>query len=514
MLFLIMGVGSLVGSINWLGFRLGVAGVLFVGLAVGAMLPRLVIPDILGALGLVLFVYSMGLLSGRGLVQNLRRRGAKLFGLTALAIGCGTTTAFLVAHFLHLSGAQSAGLFTGAATNTPALAVVLELAHSTLPGETYAIAYPFGVIGVLICFHLARVAFRPRLEAGGDDVAIQAMHCMLENETYHGKSIDELHELIPEAHFRASRVSHKDGTSVAVSETILHCGDVVRFVGSKKSLEILVSHLGRPAEKGEVGENYDVVYRRVIVSDRNVARRGIQELEFPCDFTITRVRRGDAEFVPTPRTRLNYGDRIRVVARASDMEKVARFFGDSIRGMAEMDYLTVGIGLCVGVILGMIPIPIPGFGTFRLGYAGGPLIIALVLGYLERTGPLVWTMPVSANLTLRQIGLVLFLAIVGVRSGPGFVRTLHELGVPLLFGGMAITLSVSVSALVVGYQWMKIPFDELLGIVSGIHTESAAVGFASNMVQTDRPEHGYSSVYALALILKVIVAQIIFRFAG
>ena len=138
-------------------------------------------------------------------------------------------------------------------------------------------------------------------------------------------------------------------------------------------------------------------------------------------------------------------------------------------------------------------------------------IVALLLGYIERTGPIVWTMPVSANLTIRQIGLVLFLAVVGVHSGPGFVRTLHTLGPALLLGGMAITLSVTLPALFVGYKLMKIPFDELLGVVSGIHTESAAVGFATSLVKTDRPESGYTSVYALALVLKVIVAQIIFR---
>lgn len=514
MLPLIMGTGYLLGRVNLVGFRLGVAGVLFAGLAAGALFPQMAMPDILGSLGLVLFVYSMGLLSGKGFIDSLQRRGPVLASLTAVAVACGTAMAFAVAHLLHLSGAQSAGLFTGAATNTPALAVVLELAHGSQPGETYSIAYPFGVIGVLLCFHLARAVFRPVIEAQEKGIEIRARLCVLENPECDGRSIAEIHALTPEWHYCISRVRRENATRIADITMPLYLGDVLCLVGSQKVLDQALPMLGRPANAGEHVDDQRITYRRIIVSSPAVARKTLDELDIPCGCAVTRLRRGDTDFVPSGKTHLDYGDRIRVVAEKRDLEALSRYFGDSIRGMAEMDYLTIGLGLCLGVLLGMTPMPVPGFGVFKLGYAGGPLIVALLLGYLERTGPIVWTIPVSANLTLRQIGLVLFLAVVGVHAGPGFVRTLHQYGLALFFGGMAITLSVTLPALILGYKLFKIPFDELLGVVSGIHTESAAVGFASRMVNTERPEHGYSSVYALALILKVIAAQIIFRVAG
>jgi putative transport protein len=513
-LFMIVGVGYLLGKINLLGFRLGVAGVLFIGLAAGALMPKLGLPDIIGTLGLVLFVYSMGLQSGKGFVESFCKRGVSLAVLTLVATSCGFAMAMGVAHLLHLNGAQGAGLFTGAATNTPALAVVLELAHSSLPGETYGIAYPFGVIGVLLCFHIARLVFRPKIEAKEKGVSIESRSCRLTRAEYDGMRIGELHQQFAGRKFRISRVRHGEETLVAASDTVLHLQDILVVVGSRKTLPEVLRLLGEETASNAASDDTSIDYRRIIVSNPEVASTRIEDLEFPCACAITRVRRGDSDFLPTPQTRLDYGDRIRVVAQKEDIPLVSRFFGDSIRGMAEMDYLTIGLGLFFGVILGMIPIPIPGFGEFKLGYAGGPLLVALVLGYIERTGPLVWTMPVSANLTLRQVGLVLFLAVVGVHSGPGFVHTLRQSGPAMLLGGMAITLSVTLPALLIGYKLMRIPFDELLGVVSGIHTESAAVGFASNMVRTDRPERGYSNVYALALILKVIFAQVIFRIMG
>jgi putative transport protein len=508
---LVVGFGYLLGRISIFGFRLGVAGVLFAGLAVGAWQPQLVMPDILGSLGLVLFVYSMGLISGKGFINSLRCHGLALAGLTAIALALGGSTTILVAHLLHLNGAQSAGLFTGAATNTPALAIILELAHSSQPAETYGIAYPFGVIGVLLCFHIFRAAFHPKIETRTPDAAICVQLCVLENTHFCGISINDLYEKMPDCRFRISRMRRGETIWIADDSRRLELGDILCLVGMRNTLNKVLPVLGRVAEPSEHVNNQQIVYRRIIVSSPAVAGKFIGHLDIPCICAITRLRRGDVDFVPSPDTRLDYGDRVRVVANRDELDTVSHYFGDSIRGTAEMNYLSLGLGLSIGVALGMVPLPVPGFGFFKLGYAGGPLIVALLLGYLEHTGPVVWTLPASANLTLRQVGLVLFLAVVGIHAGPGFVHMLHLLGFRLLLGGMAITLSISVPALVIGYMIFKIPFDELLGVVSGIHTESAAVGFASRMVNTERPEQGYSSVYAIALILKVVLAQLLFR---
>lgn len=510
-LFLVVGIGYLLGEVSFFGFRLGVAGVLFTGLAASAVMPNLTVPEVLGTFGLVLFVYSMGLQSGRGFFRSFRTHGARYSVFTAGVLLVGTAVLLAVSHWLGLSADRAAGLFTGATTNTPALAVVLQAARSSVPAETYSIAYPFGVIGILCCFQLTRWICKPDLGAEQADSSIQTRNFSVRNPGIVGKTIEELDLLYPNGGFRISRVQRHGVTEVAVTTTRLEVEDVVVAVGDDDGLKRAEAVFGVSVSTQVERDRSDIDYRRITVSNKAVVGKRIGDLEIPedCQCSITRLRRGDEDFIPTPETRLNFGDRIRVVAKSGQLVTLSRYFGDSIRGTAELDFASVGIGLVVGVLAGMIPIPLGSLGTFHLGFAGGPLLVALLLGHWERTGPFSWTIPVSANLTLRQVGLLLFLATVGLRSGPGFVSTFQKNGPLLLLGGALVTLSVTLSALIVGYKLLRIPFSELLGIVSGIHTESAAVAFASHMTRSERTDIGYASVYPAAMIVKVLIAQFI-----
>jgi putative transport protein len=206
---------------------------------------------------------------------------------------------------------------------------------------------------------------------------------------------------------------------------------------------------------------------------------------------------------------LELGDRVRVVARPDQMNAVSRFFGDSYRSLSEVDLLTLNLGFALGLLVGMIPIPLPG-ATIRLGFAGGPLIVALILGALGRTGPLVWSLPYSANLTLRQIGLILFLAGIGTRSGYAFVSTLQGGGGLTLFvAGAAITILMALVTLVLGYRVLHIPMGVLIGMLAGLQTQPALLGFALEQTDNDLPNIGYSAVYPIALITKIVCAQLL-----
>ena len=229
----------------------------------------------------------------------------------------------------------------------------------------------------------------------------------------------------------------------------------------------------------------------------------------PLDANITRIRRGDVELIPTPDTRLEYGDSVRVVTERENFPVMSQFFGDSIRGTAEAQFGSVAIGLVLGVLAGMFPIPMPGGQVLRLGLAGGPLLVAMVLGRLERTGSITWVMPASANLTLRQIGSVLFLAGVGTNAGYNFADTVRTSGLRLLLAGAVITVVVHVIVLVAGYKWMKIPFDYLMGLSSGIQTQMACVAFADEASRSDEPSIAYASIYPVAMITKIILAQLL-----
>ncbi len=512
-LFLVAGLGYLLGQVSLFGFRLGVAGVLFAGLLIGAWCPHLAVPGIMGTLGLVLFVYSMGLQSGPQFFSNLRARGARYAALALAVLLFGFATLLVWAKFLHLSREQAAGLFTGATTNTPALGVVLQIAHNNLPAETYSIAYPFGVIGLLICLHFAKVLTGPHTETANHKVLIFGRNFRINNPEVVGKTVDDLHAEHGDMGFRISRIQHEGEMIVGSVDARLSLNDQVVVIGSNESLKEAEALLGVAVPSHLEVDRREIDYRRIIVSNKKVVGHTIGQLlhEMPASCSITRLRRGDEDIVPTLDTCVNYGDRLRVVAHRDALREISRYLGDSIRGTAEMNFASVGIGLVLGSLAGMIPIPIPGFGALTLGFGGGPLVVALILGRLERTGPFTWTIPTSANLTLRQLGLLLFMAVVGLNSGLGFARTFVKNGPPFMLVGACITLSVAIPALILGYKFLRIPFDELLGVVSGIHTESAAVGFASRMVVSERPEVGYASVYPIALILKVILVQIILR---
>ncbi len=225
---------------------------------------------------------------------------------------------------------------------------------------------------------------------------------------------------------------------------------------------------------------------------------------------MTRVRRGDLDLLPDPNMTLELGDRVRVLGPRPAMKDVAAFFGDSYRALAEVDVLSFGLGITAGLLLGLIPIPLPGGGTFQIGVAGGPLLVGLALGALGRTGPVVWQLPYSANLTLRQIGITLFLAGVGTRSGWVFAQALKDPNaIALVLAGAVVTMTTTSLSLIVGRKLLRIPAAKLFGMVTGIHTQPAALAFAAETAGDDGPNAGYAAVFPFATISKILLAQLL-----
>jgi putative transport protein len=248
------------------------------------------------------------------------------------------------------------------------------------------------------------------------------------------------------------------------------------------------------------------------VSDAAVVERPLADLRLLERFgaTITRIRRGEIELLPDEETELLLGDRVRVVAPRERMAELGRFLGDSYHALSEIDALTFGLGIVVGLLLGAIPIPLPGGGTFELGVAGGPLLAGLVLGRVGRTGPLVWALPYAASITLRQWGLLLFLAGVGLRSGEAFVATVASAdGLRLLGAGALLTLLSSFATILAGHFVLRIPYGVLAGEVAGVHTQPAVLVFAHEQAQNDLPRLGYTAIFPIATVAKIIVAQLV-----
>jgi len=289
-------------------------------------------------------------------------------------------------------------------------------------------------------------------------------------------------------------------------------GDLVTVVGVAGELDRVTASLGEPSGERIEMDRSRLDYRRVFVSNPKVAGHRLRDLNLPQQFgaVLTRVRRGDIEFLPHGDTVLELGDRVRVLTRREHMAAVSAFFGDSYRAVSEVDILTFSLGLALGLLLGILPIPLPGGVTIKLGLAGGPLVVALSLSALERTGPVMWSLPYSANLTLRQIGLILFLAGVGTRAGYAFFTTFASGGgVAIFLAGAIITCMTAFATLWLGHRVLKIPMGILVGVLAGLQTQPAVLGFALEQTGDDLPNIGYATVYPVAIIAKIVLAQIL-----
>ena len=512
-LFLVIGLGYLFGEIEFFGFKFGVAGVLFVGLAVGSLSASIALPEVISTLGQIIFVYTIGIHSGPSFFQSFKKSGFRDSGLALAMIAFGACMVWIAAMVLQLNGARASGLFCGALTNTPALAAVRErlggLANE--PVVAYSLAYPIGVIGVLVSFQifkkLWRVEIVPAVE-GGD---IVARDFVVRNPGIFDRTIGEALSVHKDLGFVISRIQKQGKSDIAKSETRLEAGDIVVAVGEEEALELAQQIFGEPSAKQIELDRSELDYRRVFVSSKGVTGKRIRDLDLQNQYgaTITRLKRGDVDVVPTADTRLEFGDRVRVLTRRVNFGVISKVFGDSIRGTAETDFGSVALGMVLGVLLGMLPIPLPGGSSLRLGLAGGPLLVALLLGWLERTGQITWVIPISANLTLRQIGLLLFLAGVGTKAGYSFASTFGQSGPQMMLSGALITFGVTIATMIFGYKFLKIPFDSLMGLMSGVQTQSACLAYASNMARSEAPDVAYSGIYPVAMIAKILLAQLL-----
>lgn len=524
LLFLVLALGHILGRVQIFGFSLGVAAVLFVGLAFGAWDESLKLPDFVYTFGLTLFVYTMGISSGPGFFTSFRQKGLRenllVFSVILIAgfliMGLGT--------FFHFNSSFAAGLFSGALTNTPALAAVLDTlkasgtdeAGMAAPVVGYSLAYPGGVIGMLLAVFLSAKWFGRHSQQKVVSTVQSKAEPMLESWVVEvdRKAAASIRELRKQGSLRVSfaRVKRQNTVMIATDETELQPGDLVSIVGQRSCLEHAEQFLGQRRDEQLDRDRSHIDFRRIFVSKKAVTEKPLSALGLAAKFgaVITRVRRGDVEFVPDHDTVLEPGDRVRVVAPRQRMDEVARYFGDSYRALSEIDVVTFSIGIALGLLLGRLPIPLPS-GTFELGFAGGPLIVGLILGRLGRTGPFVWTLPYSANLTLRQLGMVLFLAGVGIRSGHAFATTLAQGGGvwQMMLAGAFVTMSFAAMIFLVGGLIFKLPFASLAGIMAGAQTQPAVLAYALEQSGNDQPNMAYATVYPIAMLSKIAIVQIV-----
>jgi putative transport protein len=530
-LCLITVLGMVIGSIRILSFRLGVAGILFVGLVFGHFGISIdpLMWEFARDLGLILFVYSFGQEVGPGLLSSLKKNGGVLNLLAGATVLMGGLIALLLHRWGKIPLAAVAGLFAGGTTNTPSLAAIqqsLKLvpqytdAVGQLPSVAYAMAYPFGVIGVILVMGGLRFALRidpqrvaAEVEASKEKDASKLAGINLEvrNPALAGLTISQIVGKVGEG-VVISRLSRgMRPQDVPRARTKIWVGDRIHAVGTPDKLAQLKSVVGVEIAVDLTGTRSEVTSRRILVTRRAIKGKSVQELNLREDYglIVTRIIRTGMEFPPRAGFRLQFGDELRVVGKPEAIDAFAKDAGESGERLSQAAVVPMFIGIALGVVLGSLPLKLPGSSvTFRIGLAGGPLIVAVLLSRIGSIGPLIWHVPPSANMMLRTIGISLFLAAVGIRAGASFVETLLSVGVSWILGGALITLiPVVLSALIARYVF-KVNFLSSCGLIAGSTTNPPALAYANSLApSSDETTMSFVTVYPLTMILRLFVAQ-------
>jgi putative transport protein len=509
-LFLTIALGYLVGEINIKGFSLGVGAVLFVALAMGWFAPKSVPSPMVGTLGLALFLYGVGIQYGKQFFVGLTSRDGLLANVMALTgvIAAGVVSLLFI-KLMDLNLGHALGLFAGSGTSTPTLQAAIATLGNDDPAVGYSVAYPFGVAGPILLLYSMFMLVKPKIQIAMG-AGIELLEITVRNPELFGKSFADLTPALP-AGVQIVALRRDGRNQHASPNLVIAENDVVLATAStKEALWQAGTMVGEPAPGRLVKDRRDLDYLRVFASRPAVIGRTLADLQLPGNkgSILVQIRRGDSDLLPREDLVLEFGDRVGVFAHRDDFEAMRKYFGDSIKGSVEFSYISIGIGMALGFLVGAIQIPLPAIGKFAVGLAG-VLIVALILGKLRRTGGMNWTIPLSANLLIRNLGLTLFLAQVGMASGPKFAATVTQTGLTMLLLGAVVLLALVVPILVLGLFVFRRPFDEVAGIISGACGNPAILAYSNKLTPTDRPDIAYAMIFPGMTILKILFVDIV-----
>ena len=511
-LFVVVALGAAIGAIRIGPLRFGAAGALFVGLTVSALHPEVVSThmSIVQPMGLAFFVYCVGISAGATFFQDLRKQ-TNLLVLTTIVCVVGALIALAGGRLLGLSSGLTSGLFTGALTAAPALDTATRLTGDPNAAVGYAFGYPVGVIGgiLIVTITVTRKWVGPKDTPSLAGASLEAVSIHV-SKHINTRDIDAWRD----QRVRLSYLRRDGRTRVIAPGEDLLPGDHVVMVGDPASIKEAAPLVGEILDHNLEDDRSDLAFERIVVSNPDVAGRSVSELNVTKRFgaVITRVRRGDLDLLARDDLDLQLGDHVAVVVPTDELDDIAEWLGDSERRVAEVDGMAFGIGLVLGLLLGIVSFPLPGGQGFQLGAAAGPLIVGMLLGALRRTGPLVWTLPAAANLTIRQIGLMLFLAALGLNAGPQFASLL---GSPegwraALLAAVMVVVCCVIQAL--GAKFIGLSSARAAGGIAGFLGQPAVLQAADARVTDERIEAAYATLFAFAIIVKILLLPLITSF--
>jgi len=532
-LSLVISTGLALGRLSLFGIQLGIAGVLFAGLAFGhfGITIDAEIMHFLREFGLILFVYAIGLQVGPSFVNSFFRYGVQLNIMAAGIVVLGALITLGISFFGHIEVPVAVGLFSGATTNTPSLAAAQEALRGfadgdnpvlKLPGLGYAVAYPFGIIGIILSMLLVKRFFKVNIEAETESfnrIQQQNAHrpvwkdLTVENPNLNNLSIAHI-PFFEAMDVVVTRILHNDQVSLASADSHLFLGDSIRLVGDPEKLEQLKILIGTDSKFNLKDFPQNLLAKRIVVTNKDAVGKSVGELRTLYSVTISRIQRPDVEFTPSNSVHVHFGDELYVIGGKEAMDRIEAVLGNSLETLSHPQIVPIFIGIALGVLLGSWPFYLPGIpSAIKLGLAGGPLIVAIILSRVASWGTMTWHLPKSSNIILKDIGIVLFLACVGLHSGDQFVETLiNGDGFYWMACSVLITLLPLLIVAFIAKAYYQVNYLSLCGLLAGSMTDPPALAFANNFSSSPAVSIAYATVYPLVMILRIMAAQLIVLF--
>ncbi len=527
---IVITVGVLLGKIKIFGVSFGVTFVLFVGLLMGhfGFGVESSALKVVKEFGLILFVYCVGLQVGPSFFSSMKQGGVKLNSIALTMVALNLILAFGI---FYLDGRidfpMIVGMLCGAVTNTPGLGAANEaLGQMSYTGDpialAYACAYPLGVVGIIVSIVIVRYLCKVNLKKEEDEIlaktadskdAPKFLYLEVSNENLDGKTLPQVSELIGRS-FVCSRIRHEGHVSIPNKETQVYLGDIMYVVCSDEDMESIISFIGKEVNIDWEAQDAPLVSKRILVTKNEINGKTLGSLNLRSIYgvNVTRIHRSGLQFFADPHFRLMVGDRIVVVGRQSDIDRVGNYLGNELKHLDSPQLAAIFVGIALGIIFGSIPIAFPGIPTpVKLGLSGGPLIIAILIGSFGYKLKLITYTTQSANLMLREVGISLFLASVGIESGGGFMDALVQ-GDGVLYVGYGLLLTM-VPIILVGVLtkfFLKLDYFTIAGIIAGTYTNPSALSYSSSLSnKINTPAISYSTVYPLAMFLRILTAQVL-----
>ncbi|MBN1251594.1 MAG: transporter [Bacteroidales bacterium] len=514
-LFIIIAFGMIIGRIRIFNFSFDISAVIFVALFLGHF--GFIVPDNFMKVGLLLFIFTIGIQAGPGFFDSFRKYGQTLILTTFISLSGATIVLIILTKTFNINPNLAIGIFNGALTSTPGLAAAIEVTNSPLAPVGYGIAYTFGVIGVILLVNILPKIFKIDLKdeelkfeesIKSDFPDIKGVNLIVENPNIDGKKISEL-KIQKMAEVVISKMIHNNIVYPITKSSKLQTGDIVRVIGIDAEIEKAKILIGNITDI-EFPPTQMFVTEWILISNKKIVNKRYNEISLGKNYnaTILKIKRSGIELTPKSSSQFKYGDKVQISGEKASLNAVKNILGNNEKKLSHTDFLPIALGILIGVLLGQVDIPLGRF-TLNLGMTGGTLAAGIILSHLGKTGPVIWSMSGSANQLLRELGLLLFMAAVGTKAGITFLSTIKEYGFELILVSVILTIVPVLLGAIVGKFVFKMNFLSLLGVITGAMTSTPGLAVVNSKSESNAAAIAYATVYPVALVFIIIISQIL-----